>query len=129
MKTGETKACFQSRGNSPTIKRRLINYLKDWGDDVTRYVSVSVKENEALFLYRVKLYIIIINANRLNYLNNVLAFWYVISRFNFEASNSERPNLLQKLLPLHFVGKRTALCCSLVTDECTAIPFEEFLIC
>ena len=40
-----------------------------------------------------------IKANRLNYLNKVLVFWYLILPFSFEASNSERPSLLQKLLP------------------------------
>ena len=66
-------------------------------------------------------------ANGLNYLYKV--FWYLILPFSFKASNSERPSLLQKLLPLHFIAKITALCCILVTDECTPKTCEEFLIC
>ena len=69
-----------------------------------------------------------IKANRLNYLNEVLIFWYLILPFSFEASNSERPSLLQKLLPLRFIEKTTTLCCNLVTDECTPTVCEEFLI-
>ena len=51
----------------------------------------------------------------MNYLSKVLVFWYLILPFSFEASNSERPSLLQKLLPLHFIAKITALCFILVT--------------
>ena len=68
--------------------------------------------------------------NKLNYLNKVLFFLvFLILPFSFEASNSELPSLLQKLLPLHFIRKITALCCILITDECTPIPCKEFLIC
>ena len=69
-----------------------------------------------------------IKANRLNYLNKVLVFWYLVLPLSFEALNSEGPSLLQKLLPLHFIAKITALCSILVTDECTQIPCEEVLI-
>ena len=27
------------KGQFASIKRRLINYLKDWGDDITRYLT------------------------------------------------------------------------------------------
>ena len=60
-----------------------------------------------------------IKANRLNYLNKVLVFCYLILPFSFEASHSERPSLL------HYIAKTTALCCILVTGECTPIPCEE----
>ena len=81
------------------------------------------------FLHRVILYNYHIKVNKLNYLNKVSVFWYLILPFSFEDSNSGRPSLLQKLLLLHFIAKIFALGCILLTDECTPIPCEEFLIC
>ena len=83
-------------------------------------LKVSVKENEvsrrSIFCIGSNYNICHIKGNRLDYLNKVLAFWYLIFPFIFEASNSERPSLLQKLLSLRFILKITTLCCVLVTD-------------
>ena len=43
---------------------------------------------------------------RLNHVNKVLVFWYLILLFSFEASNSEQPSVLQKLQPCTFLQKQ-----------------------